>query len=126
VILIEGFTIGIFLGWLGSYLSAASRSLHRSASGSSGKVRPQCDSGKMYLIALAFNIVLFWLIRLAAVKYWPSWITRNSQYQWHIFFFGTQTITWVTHLSTILIFDAIDHFKLFYEYKVNKVNNPII
>ena len=95
----------------------------RSTSVFSGKVWSQeITLGKGYLVALLFNIVLFWVIRMLAVKYWPGWIAQHADHHQQIFFFGTQAIAWATHFSTILFFDAIDYFKLFYKYKVNKDN----
>ncbi|MBS1890077.1 MAG: hypothetical protein JST59_02195, partial [Actinobacteria bacterium] len=82
--------------------------------------------GKMYIIAFVFNIVLFWAYRELAVMYWPEWITKYANYRWHIFLFGTQAISWTTHILNFAFWDGIDYFRLFYRYKVNKVRNSLL
>lgn len=77
--------------------------------------------GNGYIIALLFNVVLLAIYRHFCERYWDDIRKMTDNPKFYIFFCATQLIIWSTHALNFLFYGIIDYFKIFYKYKVNKV-----
>lgn len=50
-------------------------------------------------------------------------IKTHEKNKWHLYFFGTQAVMFLTHGLNFLFYDLIDYMRWFYDSKVVKVKS---
>lgn len=77
--------------------------------------------GNGYIVALVFNVVALSIYRHFCETHWEGIRKSTDNPKFHLFFCATQLIIWAVHGLNFLFYGIIDHFNIFYKYKVNKV-----